>query len=139
MIEAIQIIQPNYIVVVWSDDTSNPYYLIKLLTEPGEVTDEFCDDYRNTFPIDHTVVQGHYLEVHKRLKDVTLLDEDVSKVLAVSSYCTADITDISPDLNIIDCRKKGKIILLLEITNYVDEILLGLVTQYTFSVSNATL
>ena len=82
-----------------------------------------------TFPDDHTVVKGHYLEVHKRLKNVTLLYEDVSKVVAVSSYC---ITSISPELNTIDGKQKGRIIPLFEITNYVDEILLGLVTQYTF-------
>ena len=57
---------------------------------------------------------------------MTLLYEDLSKVVAVSSYC---IADISPELNTIDGKKKGKIIPLFEITNYVDEILLGLVTQ----------
>ena len=35
-------------------------------------------------------------------------------------------------LNIIEGKKKGKIIPLFEITNYVDEILLSLATQYTF-------
>ena len=73
-------------------------------------------------------MKGHYLEVYKRLKNVTLLYEDVSKVVAVSSYC---ITSISPELNTIDGKRKGRIIPLFEITNYVDEILLGLVTQYT--------
>ena len=58
-------------------------------------------------------MKGHYLEVHKRLKNVTLL------------Y-------VSPELNTIDGKQKGRIIPLFEITNYVDEILLGLVTQYTF-------
>ena len=68
-------------------------------------------------------MKGHYLEVHKRLKNVVLLYEDVS------SYC---ITSISPELNAIDGKQKGRIIPLFEIANYVDEILLGLVTQYTF-------
>ena len=35
-------------------------------------------------------------------------------------------------LNTIEGKKKGKIIPLFEITNYVDEILLSLATQYTF-------
>ena len=42
--EAVQMVQPNDTVVIWSDDTFNPYYLIKSLTEPSEITDEFCDD-----------------------------------------------------------------------------------------------
>ena len=59
---------------------------------------------------------------------MTLLHEDVSKVVAVLSYC---IPGISPELNTTDSKNKGKI-LLFEITNYVDEFFLGLVTQYTF-------
>ena len=127
--KAVQMVQPNDIVVIRSDDTFNPYYLIKSLAEPSEIADEFCDDYGHTFSVGHTVVKGHYLEVHKRLKNVTLLYEDVSKVVAVSSCC---IAGISPELNTIDSKKKGKTIPLFEITNYVDEILLGLVTQYMF-------
>ena len=42
--EAVQMVQPNDTVVIRSDDTFNPYYLIKSLTEPSEITDEFCDD-----------------------------------------------------------------------------------------------
>ena len=68
------------------------------------------------------------VEVHKRLKNVTLLYEDARKVVAVSSYCIAGIW---PELNTIDGKQKGKMIPLFEITNYVDEIL-GLVTQYSF-------
>ena len=67
---------------------------------------------------------------------MTLLYEDKGKVVAVLPYC---IAGISPELNTIDGKKKGKIIQLFEITNYVDEILLGVVTQYTFKMSNATL
>ena len=74
--------QLNYI-VIWSDDTFNPQHFSKLLTEPGKITDEFCDDYVHTFPVGPTVVKGHYLEVYERLKNVILLYEDVSKVAAV--------------------------------------------------------
>ena len=71
--EAVQMIQIIQIGVIWSNDTFNSYYLIKSLTEPSERTDEFCDDYGCTFPIGYTVVKGHYLEVHEKLKNVTLL------------------------------------------------------------------
>ena len=75
-----QMIQPNYIVVIWSDDTFSPYHLIKSLTEPSEVTNESCDDYGHTFPVSHTVVKGHYLEFPERLNNVILVYENVSKV-----------------------------------------------------------
>ena len=65
--------------------------MIKLLIKPSEVTDEFCNYYGRTFPIGHTVVKGHYLEVHKMLKNVALVYEDVSKVVTVSSCCIAGI------------------------------------------------
>ena len=45
------------------------------------------------------------VEVHKRLKNVTLLYEDARKVVAVSSYCIAGIW---PELNTIDGKKKEK-------------------------------
>ena len=134
--QAVQMVQPNDIVFICLDDTFNPYYLIKSLTKWSEITDKFCDDYGHTSPLGHTVVKGHYLDVYKRLKNVTLLYEDKGKLVAILPYC---IAGISPELNTIDGKKKGKIIQLFEITNYVDEILLGVVTQYTFKMSNATL
>ena len=105
----------------------NPY-LIKSLTEPSETTDEFCD-YGHNFPVFNTVVKGHYLEVHKRFKNVTLLYEDVIKVVAVSPYY---IASISPELNTTNSREKGKTITLFETTNHVDKILIALVTKYSF-------
>ena len=125
--EAFLMIKPIYIVVIWSEDTFHPY-LIKSLTEPNETTDEFCD-YGHTFPVFHTVVKGHYLEVHKRLKNVTLLYEDVIKVVAVSPYC---IASISPELNTTNSREKGQTITLFETTNHVNKVLLDLVTKYSF-------
>ena len=50
-------IKPNYIVVIWLDDTFSPYYLIKSLTEPSEITDKLCDDYGHTFLVGHIVVK----------------------------------------------------------------------------------
>ena len=125
--EAFLMIKPIYIVVIWSEDTFNPY-LIKSLTEPSETTDEFCD-YGHTFPVFHIVVKGHYLEVHKRLKNVTLLYEDVIKIVAVSPYC---IASISPELNTTNSREKGQTITLFETTNHVNKVLLDLVTKYSF-------
>ena len=44
-------IQQYYIVVIKSDDTFNPHYLIKSITEPSKITDKLCDDYGHTFPV----------------------------------------------------------------------------------------
>lgn len=121
-------IQPIYIVVIWADDTFNPY-LIKSLTEPSEITFEFCDGYGHAFPVSHTVVKGHNLEVHKSSKNVTLLYEDVIKVVAVLPCC---IAGLSPELNTTNGREKGKVIPLFKISNHVHKILLDLVTKYSF-------
>ena len=66
--------------------------------------DEFCDAHEHNIRVDHTNVKGHYLEVHNRLKNVTLLYEDVSKVVAVLPYCIAGI----PELNTTNGREKRK-------------------------------
>ena len=55
--ETVQIVQPNDIVVNRSDDTFNQHYSIKSLTEPSEITVQFCDDYGHTFPVGRTVVK----------------------------------------------------------------------------------
>ena len=79
--------------------------MIKSVTEPSEIIDEFCEDYGHAFPVAHTVEKEHYLEVHARLKNETLRYEDVSKVVAVLSYC---IADLSPELNPLTVRKMEK-------------------------------
>ena len=55
---AVQMIQPN-VVVIWSEDSFNPYYLIKTMTEAVEIDVPFTDDYRHTFPIGHTTMKAH--------------------------------------------------------------------------------
>ena len=46
-------IQPNDVVVIRSDDSFNPYYLIKTMTEAVETDVPFTDDYGHTFPTGH--------------------------------------------------------------------------------------
>ena len=70
--EAVQMVHAKYSVVIWSEDTFNPNYLIKSLTKSSEITDEFCDDYGHTFPVGHSVGKEHYLDV-RRSKNVILL------------------------------------------------------------------
>ena len=78
-------IEPNDVAVVRSDDSFNPYYLIKTMTEAVEIDVPFADNYGHTFPIGHTIVKGHYLEVLKRSKNITYMYEDMSKTVSVSS------------------------------------------------------
>ena len=99
------------------------------MTEVVEIYVPFTDDYGHTFPIGHTIVKGHYLKVLKRFKSTTYIYEDVTKTVSVSSYC---IVRIAPSLPICDGKLKRQVIKLYEINREVDEILLGLVTGYTF-------
>ena len=55
--------------------------------------------------------------------------EDVTKTVSVSSYC---IVEIAPSLPTCDGKQKQQVIKLYEINREVNEILLGLVTGYTF-------
>ena len=121
-------IQPNDVVVIRSDDSLNPYYLIKTMTLFW-IDVPFTDDYRHTFPIGHTIVKGHYLEVLKRSKNTTHMYEDVTKTVSISSYC---IVGLALSLSTCDRKWKRQVIKLYEINREVDEILLGLVTGYTF-------
>ena len=99
------------------------------MTEAVEIDVPFTDDYGHTFPIGHTIVKGHYLEVLKRSKNTTYMYEDVTNTVSVSSYC---IVGIAPSLPTCDGKRKRQVIKLYEINREVDEILLGLVTAYTF-------
>ena len=122
-------IQPNDNVVVRSDESFNPYYLIKTMTEAVEIYVPFTDDYGHTFPTGHTIVKDHYLEVLKRSKNTTYMYEDVTKTVSVSSYCIVGIAPSSPTC---DRKRKRQVIKLYEIDREVDKILLDLMTGYTF-------
>ena len=80
-------IQPNGVVAVLSDDSFNPYYLIKTMTEAVEIDVPFTDDYGHTFPIGHTIVKGHYLEVFKRSKNTTYSDHDQDCICFIILHC----------------------------------------------------
>ena len=69
--EAVQMIQPNDVGVIWSDDSFNPYYLIKTMAEAVQIDVPFTGDYGHTFPSGYTIVKGHYLEVLKRSENTT--------------------------------------------------------------------
>ena len=66
------------------------------MIEVVEIDVPFTDDYGHTFPIGHTIVKGHYLEVLKRSKNTTYMYEDMTKTVSVSSYCIAGIAPSLP-------------------------------------------
>ena len=127
--EAVQMIQPKDVIIIRSDDGFHPYYLVKTLNTSLQLTELFCDDYGHSFNVGQSIVKGHYLEHHKKVKDVTYLYEDVGKTVAVSTFCVVGIT---PSLTISKGTRKRKEVELFEITTDIHEVLLGLVTGYDY-------
>eukprot|EP00112_Aurelia_sp_Birch-Aquarium-sp1_P023421 Seg6979.2 transcript_id=Seg6979.2/GoldUCD/mRNA.D3Y31 product="hypothetical protein" protein_id=Seg6979.2/GoldUCD/D3Y31 len=76
MSDAVNMIKKDDIVVIRSVDTFNPYYLVKAIYEAFELEEMFADDYGHTLQPDHSIVQGHYLEVQKRTKDGCFMFQD---------------------------------------------------------------
>ena len=71
--EAIQMIQSNNVVVIRSDDSFNPYYLIKTMTEAVEIDVPITDDYRHTFPIGHAIVKDCICFIILHCRNCTIL------------------------------------------------------------------
>lgn len=124
---AVNMIKKDDIVVIRSVDTFNPYYLVKAMDEAFQLKEMFADDYGHTFPPNHSIVKGHYLEVQQRKKDDCFMFEDETKVVAISAFC---IAGISPPLTRSTGIRKRKPITLYEISPEINDVLLGLVTGY---------
>ena len=78
--------QGGYIAVIKTGDDF-PYYLLKLSEAPFETTDTVLDDYNHSFPPNHRVVKGNYLEMHKDLTDGTLYYVDETRQAIISAFC----------------------------------------------------
>ncbi len=123
----VHMIKKDDIVVIRSVDTFNPYYLVKAMDEAYELKEMFADDYGHTLPPNHSIVKGHYLEVQKRTNDSCFMFEDETKVVAISAFC---IAGISPPLTRSTGVRKRKQITFYEISQEINDVLLGLVTGY---------
>ena len=110
-------IKEGDIVVVQSGDSYNPYYLICARSKVVTLDDNFLDNYSHLHLKGQTVLSGNYLEEVQSKNKNRLFFKDTGKVTVVSPFC---IAGISPEL-----MKKVDY---FEISEYVHEVLLGLVT-----------
>ena len=83
--EACLLIKTDDIAVIKTGDDF-PYYLLKLTCEPYTTEANEKDDYNHTFPINHKVVKGHYMEVFKETKDGDIYYLDLMKTAIISCF-----------------------------------------------------
>ena len=103
--EASKLIQKGDIAVIKTGD-DHPYYLLKLTKEPYETEELVRDDYGHDFPPFHRVIEGHYLELHKALKegDVYYLDEQRTAVISAFA-----VVGNCPLLETLSQKRRGQI------------------------------
>ena len=122
--DAVQMIQPNDIVVIRSGDDFNPYYLLCATTSVMELIEPEKDQYGYTYSIGQNIIKGHYLEEHKQKIGFTEYFKDETKKAIISSFCIAGIAPVMKQ--IVGCRRK-KTVVIYEVTQDIHEILIGLV------------
>ena len=64
------------------------------------------DSYNHTFPANHKVVKGHYLEIFKETKDGDVYYLDDNKTALILCF----VVGICPDLNVVQIKRQGKIV-----------------------------
>ena len=64
------------------------------------------DSYNHTFPANHKVVKGHYLEIFKETKDGDVYCLDDNKTTLILCF----VVGICPDLNVVQIKRQGKIV-----------------------------
>ena len=103
--EASKLIQKGDIAVIKTGD-DHPYYLLKLTKEPYETEELVRDDYGHDFPPFHRVIEGHYLELHKALKegDVYYLDEQRTAIISAFA-----VVGNCPLLETLSQKRRGQI------------------------------
>ena len=70
-----------------------------------ETEKEETDAYRHTFPPNHRVIEGHYLEVFKETSDGVLYYIDFQRKAMISAFC---IVGNCPDLPSENHKRRGK-------------------------------
>ena len=86
------------IVIICTGDPYYPCYLVKLNSDPYLTTTQIIADHRHTFPPDHRVVKGHYLEIHREDKECDVYFVDTSKQDIVSGYCIIGICPVTKEV-----------------------------------------
>ena len=86
-------LQEGDVAVIRSGDEYHPYYLLKLNCNPFETTGTM-DDYRQEFPSNHRVIQGHYLECFREVKEGDIYFVEMKYTAIISSLC---VNGVCPD------------------------------------------
>lgn len=102
--EAAKTIQVGDIAVIKTGD-DHPYYLIKVTSGLFETEKEVTDAYHHTFPPNHRVIEGHYLEIFKETSDGALYYIDFQRKAMISAFC---IVGNCPDLPSENHKRRGK-------------------------------
>ena len=72
------------------------------------------DSYNNKFPPYHRVIEGNYLELHKKQKDSDLYYVDYRKMAMISAFDDFSIISVighCPMSEIINEKKNGKLVM----------------------------
>ena len=101
--EAAKLIQDGDIALIQTGD-SHPYYLHKLKKASYVTESEIVDDYGNSFPPLHRIIEGNYLERHtsNNLGDVYYLD--TTKTAFISGFC---VVGNCPSLQMVQYKRRG--------------------------------
>ena len=118
-------LQEGDIAVIRSGDEYHPYYLLKLDGNPFETEDDITNKYKHTFPSHHRVIQGHYLESFKEIRDGELYHLETRFVALVSSLC---VVGICPDLEEVAQKRKGTEEIMLLVDSEIHQALCELVS-----------
>ena len=123
--EASLLIKTDDIAVIKTGDDF-PYYLLKLTCEPYTTEANEKDDYNHTFPINHKVVKGHYMEVFKETKDGDIYYLDLMKTAIISCF---SVVGICPELELIQMKRQEKVLSMSIVNNEIHEALCNLVLK----------
>ena len=82
--------------------------------------------YNHTFPANHKVINGHYLEIFKKAKDGDVYYLDDNKTVLISCF---SVIGICPDLDVVQIKRKGKMVSINLANNEIHENLRNLVSK----------
>ena len=69
-----------------------------------ETTGTMEDDYRHEFPSNHRVIQGHYLECFREVKEGDIYFVEMKYTAIIFSLC---VIGVCPDLDVTTMKRKG--------------------------------
>lgn len=117
--EASCIVKCSDVAVIRTGDKF-PYYLVKLTKDPFCTNECIKDDYGHFIPANTKVIEGHYYEVFKEVKEGDLYYLDTSKSAIVSCY---SVVGICPEFVEVEQMRKKKIETMFLVTHEMHQLL----------------